>query len=77
MTQMEVEETDTCVASTKNMSNTIARLRTIRNRYLNSFTMHALNHVINGTPIEKIFWSVKLVAAIGVGFYFCKALFIG
>ena len=52
------------------------QLIAIRNRYKSSFTVHALNHIVDGTLPEKLLWSVKLLAAIAVAVYLCWNLFV-
>ena len=44
----------------------VKQISKIRRRYQDGFTMHALNHVIHGTWIERIFWCLKLCLAITV-----------
>ena len=56
-------------ASVKSM---MARLKPIRNRYTSSFTMHALDHIINGTLPEKVFWTIKLFIVIGTAIFMCR-----
>ena len=53
-----------------------SRLKTIRTRYVNSFTMHGLHHIIYGTIAEKVLWTIKLTAAIICAFYISKDLLI-
>ena len=40
-------------------SSTTKQLELVRMRYTSSFTVHSLNHIIEGTVAEKIFWSIK------------------
>ena len=35
-------------------SRMLVKLKEIRKRYTSSFTMHALDHIINGTRFEKV-----------------------
>ena len=53
----------------------INRIDTAHKRYKNNFTMHALSHIINGTLIEKVFWTLKLVTAISIAGYLSRTLF--
>ena len=55
----------------------IKHLTNIRVRYQQGFTMHALEHVINGTYIERVFWTLKLCLAITVALYLSWQLFEG
>ena len=45
------------------------QLSKIRRRYQDGFTMHGLDHIINGTWVERIFWFLKLCLAITVAVY--------
>ena len=51
-----------------------SRLKTIQSRYVDSFTMHGLHHIINGTIVEKVLWTIKLTAAIIFACYLSKDL---
>ena len=37
--------------------------------------MHAVHNIMNGTLVERIFWSLKLTAALGAAIYLSKELF--
>ena len=54
----------------------LSRLKQIRHRYTSSFTMHALDHIINGTLPEKVFWTVKLFIVLGTAIFMCRNLFV-
>ena len=53
-----------------------SRLKTIQTRYVDSFTMHGLHHIINGTIVEKVLWTIKLTGAILFACYISKDLLI-
>ena len=54
----------------------VEKLNTMKDRYKYSFTIHALNHIIEGNVTEKIVWSIKLMVALGLAVYLCWSLFI-
>ena len=54
----------------------IEKVKTVRKRYVSSFTMHAIDHISNGTLVERIFWSFKLMAALAIALYLSKKLFL-
>ena len=72
---INVKLADMEMESAKERTNVFARLKSIQKRYANAFTMHALNHIINGTIAEKIFWASKLTVAIILAIYFSKDIF--
>ena len=51
------------------------KLQAVRTRYNNNFTMHGLEHIINGTWVEKIFWTLKLIVAVSIAGWLSKELF--
>ena len=53
----------------------LTRLKPIRKRYTSSFTMHALDHIINGTRVERVFWTLKLSMVIGTACFMSRQLF--
>ena len=54
----------------------LTKLKPIRRRYTSSFTMHALDHIINGTTLEKVFWITKLFVVISTAIFMCRQLFV-
>ena len=53
----------------------LTRLKPIRKRYTSSFTMHALDHIINGTMVVRVFWTAKLFLVIGTAVFMSRQLF--
>ena len=53
----KLEEGSSEVVPEKEQLSMRERLREIRKRYTDSFTMHALDHIINGTRFEKVRFS--------------------
>ena len=51
-------------------------IKEVRKRYASTFTMHAMEHIINGTLVEKIFWTFKLMLALAVAIILSKKLFV-
>ncbi len=64
-----------CEEESKGPHN-IDKWKSIRSRYTSSIAMHALNHIIEGVPWEKIFWSLKLMMVIIVAIILTKNLII-
>ena len=63
----------------KPFEDILTRLKPIRMRYTSSFTMHALDHIINGTIPEKVFWVFKLFVVIGnyiAGYFVINSLIL-
>lgn len=54
----------------------LAKVSEARNRYISSFTVHSVEHIVKGTLPEKIFWSIKLVGAISLAIYLSRSLFV-
>ena len=50
-------------------------LRDIQSRYSSGFTMHALNHIQDGTLLERIVWILKLVVLLGAAVYISWGIF--
>ena len=55
----------------------ITKLSRVRRRYQEGFTMHALEHIIRGTWVERIFWTLKLCLAITLAIFMSWQLFEG
>ena len=64
-------------SSKRNEKDPIKQLSKIRRRYQDGFTMHSLDHIINGTWIERVFWIFKLSLAIIVAVYLSWQLLQG
>ena len=71
-TQTDHDET----APAKVTHPTLEKLKSARERYASSFTIHAAEHIVNGTVPEKIFWSLKLMMAIGAAIFLSGKLFV-
>ena len=72
MGEMEDREKNAQDTQTKGF---LARIAEVRRRYQAGFTMHALEHIINGTKVERVFWTLKLCLAITMAIYLSWQLF--
>ena len=51
-------------------------LKEVKDRYMSSFTIHALNHIVEGSLPEKVLWTFKLLLALGVAVYLAWNIFV-
>ena len=62
--------------TSKEDGDVTSKLRRIRDRYKNSFTVHGVNHIIDGTVPEKVLWTIKLAIVLFVAVYLCWNFFV-
>ena len=46
------------------------RLQEASHRYINSFTVHGVEHIAKGSLPEKVLWTIKLCGLFTVAIYF-------
>ena len=62
--------------ATENQETADTKLKDVKDRYMSSFTMHALNHIVEGTRGEKIMWTLTLLTAVGLAVYLAWNFFV-
>ena len=72
---IEMLERQPCDKTKETEASWIRKVKESRKRYSSTFTMHAVEHVINGTKVERIFWSFMLCVALSAGIGLSYKLF--